>query len=259
MRRHYLVAVLLVVLATVLTDALPDSVERRNSTLFIGAVMLAGWRGGLWPGVLATVLSSVTLVWFFFPPYHGFMHLGRSDAARMALFVMICALITYLNHARQRAEAGHAALLLKEKLGRARSEAMDWRYRALADAASAVTRARERDAGLLRIAQLATPRFADASAVHVRGDDGAVTTLIGTSRLDGPDPEETFAASRAVETGHPITTPRLIAVPLVAGGQIVGAMSFVTGPERTYRDDDVRFAQDLAHHAATLLASPNRH
>jgi len=258
-KRGYLIAVLLVAVATALTDALPSSVERRNSTLFLGAVMLAGWRGGLGPGLLATALSTAALVWFFVPPFHTFTRLDPSDVARIGLFVVISMFITYLNHARRRAEAGHAALLLKEKLGRARSESMDWRYRALADAALAVARARDRDGALLRVAQLATPRFADATAVHARGPDGAVTTVAATSRPGGPDPEEIFAATRAVETGHPITTPRLIAVPLVAGGQVVGAMSFVSGGDRTYRDDDLGFAQDLAQHAATLLASPNRH
>ena len=256
---QYLVAVVLVLVAVLLTDALPDDVERRNSTLFLGAVMLSGWRGGCGPGVFATGLSALAIAWFFMPPFHNFSGIARSDIARLAIFVVIGVLISYVNYARQRAESRHAALLLSEKLGRARSESMDWRYKGLADALGIVARAREPESALGRIVHLATPRFAAAAAVHVRAADGTVTTRVTTAAIDGSDPEEIFAAARAIESGHAVVAGRLIAVPLVAGGRTLGAISFVAGAARTYREEDLGFAQDLAHAAALVLASPNRH
>jgi GAF domain-containing protein len=57
-----------------------------------------------------------------------------------------------------------------------------------------------------------------------------------------------------MESGHPDVTPELIAVPLVADGRTLGVMSFVAGTDRTFREDDLGFAQDLGHHAALVLA-----
>ena len=86
----------------------------------------------------ATVLSAGAVAWFFMPPL----------------------------------EQHHAELLLREKLGRAKSESMEWRYTALADAAGVVARARDAKTALERITHLAVPRFAAASAVHVPQPNG---------------------------------------------------------------------------------------
>jgi hypothetical protein len=42
-------------------------------------------------------------------------------------------------------------------------------------------------------------------------------------------------------------------VPLTSAGGVVGVMAFVAGAERSYRDEDLAFAQDLGHHAALIL------
>ncbi|HYE91599.1 MAG TPA: DUF4118 domain-containing protein [Terriglobales bacterium] len=248
---RYVVSIALVAGATVLTDALPAEVERRNGTLFFGAVMVSAWWGGLGPGLVSTCLSAASIAAFFTPPLHTF-GVAPNDQIRLSLFVAIAALISYLNGARQRLEEHHASLLLREKLGRARSESMEWRYVALADAAAIVARARDPEAALGRLAHLAVPRFAKAAAVHAHAPRAGVLTTAGD--VAAIDDAVVDAAVRAVAAGHAQAAPHAVAVPLVAGGRTLGAMSFVAPAEREYREDDLVFAQDLAQHAALVLA-----
>jgi K+-sensing histidine kinase KdpD len=251
---RYFAAIVLVAGGVVLTALLPDEIQRRNSTLFFGAVMVSAWWGGFGPGLVATVLSALSITWFFTPSVRAF-ELSHDDRIRVSLFLAMAALISYLNGARQRAEERHAELLLREKIGRARSESMEWRYAALADAAGIVARVRDPESALGRITHLAVPRFASASAVLARNDAGMLTTRAATRPAGtAPDGDEMAAASLVLEKGHAEVTARLIVVPLATGGRVLGVMSFVAGAERTYREEDLAFAQDLGHHAALLLA-----
>ena len=256
---RYFITIALVAGAVVLTTMLPEEEERRNATLFFGAVMVSAWWGGLGPGLVATFLSASSIAFFFTPSLRtwGF---ASDDQIRLSLFVAVAALISALNGARQRAEAHHADLLIREKIGRARSESVEWRYTVLADAAGVVARARDVATAVRRITNLAVPRFASASAVHVRDERGTLAPLAAT-RPSGAEQgeDERAAATRVVESGSADMTPGLIVVPLTAGDRTLGAMAFVAAAERTFRDEDLVFAQHLAHHAALVLASPNRH
>ncbi len=251
---RYVLTLALVGGAIVLTSFLPEEEERRNATLFFGAVMVSAWWGGLGPGLVATVVSAASIAFFFTPSLRTF-GFASDDQIRLSLFLAIAGLISYLNGARQRAEAHHAELLIREKIGRARSEAVEWRYAALADAAGVVARARDVHAGVKRITHLAVPRFATAAAVHVPDLDGTIVPLVATRPKDAlPSEDEMTAATLAAESGQATMTPYLIVVPLTNGGQTLGVMAFVSGGEQTYRDEDLVFARDLAHHAALVLA-----
>jgi K+-sensing histidine kinase KdpD len=248
------VAIVLVAGAVVLTSLLPEEIERRNATLFFGSVMVSAWWGGLGPGLISTVLSAAAIAFFFTPELQTFGLLA-DDQIRLSLFVTVAALISYLNGARQRAEAHHAALLIREKIGRARSESVEWRYTALADAASLVVRTRDVMMALERLTHLAVPRFATGCAIYVRDDRAGLVPLAAT-RAPGARPavDEIKAGAHVLERGRPDVTPELIVVPLVADGRTLGVMSFVAGTDRTLREDDLGFAQDLGHHAALVLA-----
>ena len=37
-------------------------------SLFLCAVILSAWFGGIWPGLLATVLSALSFYYYFLPP-----------------------------------------------------------------------------------------------------------------------------------------------------------------------------------------------
>lgn len=251
---RYLVAIAVAGGATVLTALLPDEIERRNSTLFFGAVMVSAWWGGFGAGLVTTFLSAAAIAYLFMPLLHTF-GLASDDQIRLCLFIAVAGLISYLNGARQRAEEHHAELLIREKIGRARSEALEWRYGALADAAAIVARARDAAVAIERITHLAVPRFARASGVHTRDARGALVPFAAArAQGEAPGEDEIAAAAHVADTGHADVSASLIAVPLASGGRVLGAMTFVAAAEHPFRDEDLAFAQDLGHHAALILA-----
>jgi PAS domain S-box-containing protein len=69
--------------------------------LFLAAIMIAAYYGGLGPGLLASALSSLTFNYFFVPPYNGF-ELTFSNAVRAGIFMFVALLISWLNAMRRR-------------------------------------------------------------------------------------------------------------------------------------------------------------
>jgi len=59
--------------------------------LFFGAVMASGWFGGIGPGLVSVVLSTLLVDYFFVPPFHSFA-VSASAVAYFVAFVA-CALI----------------------------------------------------------------------------------------------------------------------------------------------------------------------
>ena len=89
--------------------------------LFFAAVLLAGWYGGLGPGLFATALAAAGSAFFFMPPYQDFRVHDPAQRVRLALFVgegvFISALAAILQAARRRADAATAeSLRLKHRL-----------------------------------------------------------------------------------------------------------------------------------------------
>jgi K+-sensing histidine kinase KdpD len=58
--------------------------------LFFAAVMASAWIGGTAPGLFAVLLSTVTVDYFFVPPFHSFA-VNATDTAYFVSFV-VCAL-----------------------------------------------------------------------------------------------------------------------------------------------------------------------
>jgi len=90
---------------------------------FFGAVMAAGWYGGLWPGLLATGLGAAATVVWFIAPAHAF---AIGDAIGVVVFVLTGALISLgcerLDAARRQLEARtRADLEERQAADRARS------------------------------------------------------------------------------------------------------------------------------------------
>jgi two-component system C4-dicarboxylate transport sensor histidine kinase DctB len=93
--------------STLLTWFLRPVIEPSVFSMFIAAVMISAWYGGLGPGLLATVLAVLTIE--SLPPYlpqaaqtfhavHGYV--------RLVLFTLVALLISSLTGARKRAEEG---------------------------------------------------------------------------------------------------------------------------------------------------------
>jgi signal transduction histidine kinase len=72
---------------------------------FTLAVILASSYGGLWPGLIATVLSFAIADLFFMEPLFQFLAIYPGDYALLLVFLMFGITVSALNHVRLRANA----------------------------------------------------------------------------------------------------------------------------------------------------------
>lgn len=99
------VAVLFVAAAVPLTLALrPLEQTAAPNAFFFAAVMLSAFVGGLGPGLLATFLSALALEVVFLRTGND-PGLAAAAGVRLAVFVLVAALISWLNGRRLRLEA----------------------------------------------------------------------------------------------------------------------------------------------------------
>ena len=87
---------------------------------FFPAVMIAAWFGGLGPGIVATLLSAATAVYFFLAP-HSFIALSRADAITVPVFVAIGIVISWLFESVRRSESRPAECRVHGRPARARA------------------------------------------------------------------------------------------------------------------------------------------
>ncbi len=99
----YLAAVLAVVTATTATFLIYPLVAPSIALLFFPAIILPAMYAGYGPALLATVLSTVSLAYFFVPPRFSF-NIGLDDAIRLAVFMVVAVGTASFSYARQRAE-----------------------------------------------------------------------------------------------------------------------------------------------------------
>jgi PAS domain S-box-containing protein len=101
----YSIAFLTVLLALLLTLLLWQ-LHRLNSIypLFLAAVMVSSWYGGLNPGLLATFLSAIVCAYFLLPPFYSLAVSGFS-AVGLLQFVLVALLISLLNTALREARS----------------------------------------------------------------------------------------------------------------------------------------------------------
>ena len=96
--------------------------------LFFAAVLVAGWYGGLGPGLLATALAAAASAYFFMAPYQDLRVADPVQRVRLGMFsaegVFISALAAFHQRARRRADAATAAARrLERQILRASEEA----------------------------------------------------------------------------------------------------------------------------------------
>jgi PAS domain S-box-containing protein len=82
--RRYGIALLCVLTAFLLSHWSPAHLESAPASLFLCAVMVSAWFGGVGPGLLAVVLSGIAFYHGFLPPIHSFV----SKPAQMPRFVV---------------------------------------------------------------------------------------------------------------------------------------------------------------------------
>jgi K+-sensing histidine kinase KdpD len=93
--------------------------------LFLGAVAITAWYGGLWPGLLATALGFLAVDYFFESPAYSFAVSDPRTLLDSLAYVLIAVLLGSLNAQLRRARARAIALLAEARAAvRARDEAL---------------------------------------------------------------------------------------------------------------------------------------
>jgi signal transduction histidine kinase len=112
----YVGAIGAVGLATLGTVAIQPWMGASVSILFFPAVLIPAMYGGYGPALLATVLSTISLAYYFVPPHYSFL-LGIDDAIRLLVFVAVAFATAWLSSARRRAEEAErrSVLLVGER------------------------------------------------------------------------------------------------------------------------------------------------
>jgi C4-dicarboxylate-specific signal transduction histidine kinase len=98
----YAVALTSVGAAVVATLGL-GSAMKHTPTLFFCSVMLTSWFGGVWPGILAGVLSAIALDYYFVPPLYA-LGIGLEEAPDMIAFVFAALFVSWLSGEQKRAK-----------------------------------------------------------------------------------------------------------------------------------------------------------
>ena len=98
----------LAVVSVALALALALSLERYGFRdvevpLFLFAIAVTVWYAGLWPGVLAVVLSSLAFNYYFTEPLHSF-YVSRSELPYYVVFILFGALLAWFSAVRRSAE-----------------------------------------------------------------------------------------------------------------------------------------------------------
>jgi len=114
----------------------PSSGYPADSYLYLGAITLVALAFGLVPAVIAAVLSTVLIDYFFVPPVGKLTIASATDIQNLLLFVVAALVVGFLADARRRQERGSRLLAetLREnnsELERRRSEAEAGRRAAL--------------------------------------------------------------------------------------------------------------------------------
>jgi signal transduction histidine kinase len=188
------VALALVAVALQLALLLRPYLSAAPDAVFVAAVALASWYGGLLPGLLATVGSALTVDYFLIPPLRE-INFDTDHLIRLATFSVVSLLISWISHTlqretkraaqgetdarrelteRQRVEGERVALLVREREARRQAEAAQRRLAFLAEAGRLVASSLEFEPTLASIGRLVVPAISDWCFVYLLQPDGAV-------------------------------------------------------------------------------------
>ncbi|MBD2355838.1 PAS domain S-box protein [Tolypothrix sp. FACHB-123] len=93
----YTVAVLAVGSALLLTFLLEPLLSPTIFLLFFAAVAVSAWYGGMKSGLFATTLATISVAYFFLTPVFSPLIYSLDSLLRLALFVLVTTLISWLN------------------------------------------------------------------------------------------------------------------------------------------------------------------
>src|SRR6202795_4318422 len=98
----YLIAFVSVAAALIISRWPTLHLQDAPVSLFLCAVILSAWFGGLWPGLLATTLSAISFYYYFLHPMHSW-HAKPEEIPRFAIFVVSVLFVGSLSVAQRSA------------------------------------------------------------------------------------------------------------------------------------------------------------
>lgn len=109
--RRYGVSVIVFLVAFVLTRLLWPVIQPAPVPLFFAAIIAAFW-GGFGPGLFISIVSALSIDFFFVPPYEHF-EFNTPNLVRMVVFITVSTLVSWLNGTRKRLMDERGKLLTK--------------------------------------------------------------------------------------------------------------------------------------------------
>src|SRR5712691_2085 len=91
------------VTATLLVARLQFNLQAAPVSLFLCAIMFTAWIGGLKAGLLATVLSVLSFIYYFLAPIHSFA-VDPAEIPRLVVFLLAAVFVLAITGAQKRAE-----------------------------------------------------------------------------------------------------------------------------------------------------------
>lgn len=108
---RYGMSVCLYLVAFLLTDALWKFLQPAPVPLFFAAILAAFW-GGFGPGLFISIVSALTIDFYFVPPYDHFEWTPQ-NVVRIGVFITVSSLISWLNGTRKRLIDERSRLLVQ--------------------------------------------------------------------------------------------------------------------------------------------------
>jgi len=115
------VTIAVVLAASIVSVLVRPVTHAAESPLFVAAVMVSAWLGGLGCGLLATALATLVLDAAMASTWPSFT-VSEEAVARLAVFVSVALFVSAVDLARRRSESQRAVLLERERAARAEAE-----------------------------------------------------------------------------------------------------------------------------------------
>ena len=97
------IAMVFVLVALLWTFPLQHLIDYPFVFLFFGAIMGSAWFGGRTAGLIAVVLSSILVTYFFIPPLYS-INVATESQSFLAAFILFAIAMSFVSSARKRAE-----------------------------------------------------------------------------------------------------------------------------------------------------------
>ncbi|HEV8310889.1 MAG TPA: GAF domain-containing protein [Methylomirabilota bacterium] len=265
------------VAAFLLSRLLEPLIDPTEFPLFLGAVMLSAWYGGLGPGLLATALGIAT-GFSFFVPATPLGELSWNTWVRLGVFLVEALVVSGLTGALRASQARAEALVARTEAARAEVETAARRIQDLqqvTDAALAHLRLDDLLPELIRRIRQTLP--ADTVVILLLSEDEQELLVRAAYGLEqevregvripvGRGIAGQIAARREpiilenlsqVEISSPVLRAKglqsLLGVPLMVEGRVIGVVHVGTLRPRSFTDDDTRLLRLVADRIALAI------